>query len=176
MWGRRTAAGAVRALQQPEGNAMKRMLVAAAVVALVGIVGCNNGTPGGPGADKARKQEKESNAKKLRDKVSQPEDTFSLSVPTLGVKLKQGESKNVTIGITRGKNFDQDVTLKFEGLPKGVSADPASPAIKHGDKEAKVMFKAADDAALGDFNVTVIGHPTTGPDATSEFKLTVAKK
>lgn len=156
---------------------MKRLLLVAAAVALVGVVGCSNsGTPGGPGADKAKQQEKDSKSKRLSDKLGTAEDTFTLSVPTLAVKVKQGETKDVKIGIKRGKNFDQDVSLKLDGLPKGVTADPASPEIKSGDKEAQITFKAADDASLGNFDVKVIGHPGKGDDATNQFKLTVTKK
>jgi len=46
----------------------------------------------------------------------------------------------------------------------------------HGDKEVKVTVKVADDTALGEFTVKVTGHPTSGADATNEFKITVAKK
>lgn len=108
--------------------------------------------------------------------LTQADRTFSLDMPNLSTSLKQGEAKNISIGINRGKNFDQDVTLKFGDLPKGVSIDPASPAIKAGDKEAKITVKAADDAALGDFNIPVHGHPASGPDATNTFKITVNKK
>jgi len=156
---------------------MKRTFVTLAALALVGLVGCNGaGTTGGPGADKAKQQQKDSPVKRAEDSVGQAEDTFSLSVPTLSTSIKQGETKEVTIGIRRGKNFDQDVSLKLDALPKGVTAEPAAPAIKAGDSDAKVRLKAADDAALGDFTVKVIGHPTKGADATNEFKLTVAKK
>jgi len=103
---------------------MKSAFVSMAAVAMFVLVGCNSGTTGGPGADKAKAQEKESKTKKLQDKISQPEDTFSLDVPTLSTKLKQGESKVVTIGIKRGKNFDQNVKLKLDGVPTGVTADP----------------------------------------------------
>jgi hypothetical protein len=57
-----------------------------------------------------------------------------------------------------------------------VTLDPASPVIKHGDTEAKITLKAADDAAVGDFTLKVTGHPTKGADAANEFKLTVDKK
>ncbi len=80
------------------------------------------------------------------------------------------------IGIKRGKNFSEDVTLKFADGPKGVTLASASPVIMHGDTEAKVMLKATDDASLGDFTVKVTGHPAKGADATSEIKITVAKK
>ena len=103
-------------------------------------------------------------------------DPFTLSVPLKATTLMQGDTQAVLIGIKRDKNFAQDVTLRFADLPKGVTLDPASPVIKHGDTETKLMFKGADDAVLGDFTVKVTGHPTKGSDAASEFKLTVAKK
>jgi hypothetical protein len=105
-----------------------------------------------------------------------PKDTFTLSTPFLSPSLKQGEAKAVAIGIKRDKAFDQDVTLSFADLPAGVTVDPAGPAIKNGDADAKFTLKAADDAALGTFTAKVTGHPTAGADATREFKFTVAKK
>lgn len=103
-------------------------------------------------------------------------DTFTLSAPLLSTALKQGETKTVSIGMKRDKNFDQDVTLKFGDLPKGVSLEPAAPVIKHGDAEAQVTLTATDDAALGNFTIHVTGHPAKGADASQEFKLTVAKE
>ncbi len=151
---------------------MKKTLVA--VAALIAFVGCNSGTTGGPGAE--TEKDKKSRVERAEDMVRQAEDTFSLSVPTFATKLKQGESKAVTVGISRGKNFAEDVALKLDGLPKGVTVEPADAVIKHGDKEAKLTFKGADDAALGDITVKVIGHPEKGGDATNELKLTVQKK
>jgi len=153
---------------------MKTTLMAVAAAALIAFVGCNSGTPGGPGA--AKETEKKTRVERAEDMVRQAEDSFSLSVPTFATKIKQGESKAVTVGISRGKNFDEDVALKFDSVPKGVTVEPANAAIKHGDKEAKLTFKAAEDAALGDFTVKIIGHPEKGGDATNELKLTVQKK
>jgi uncharacterized membrane protein len=147
---------------------MKR-LYAAIVVAVgsVGMIGCGNGSPGGPGAS-------------VRDDkfhMSTPEDSFTLSTPgPLATNIKQGEAKVITIGIKRGKNFGQDVAIKLDGLPQGVTADPSSADMKAGQDEVKVTLKAADDAALGDFTIKVAGHPAKGGDATNEFKLTVSKK
>ena len=93
---------------------MKSTLVAVAASALIAFVGCNSGTPGGPGAEKEK--DKKSRVERVEDRVRQAEDTFSLSVPTFSTKIKQGESKAVTVGISRGKNFDEDVALKFDGL------------------------------------------------------------
>jgi hypothetical protein len=151
---------------------MKKISVAVAVMALVAFAGCNNGTTGGPGADK----DKKSKIERAKDILRQPEDTFNLSVPTFSTAVKQGESKEVTVGISRGKNFDEDIALTFDGLAKGVTAEPANAVIKRGDKDVKFTFKAADDAVLGDFTVKVTGHPEKGGDATNEIKCTVSPK
>jgi hypothetical protein len=103
-------------------------------------------------------------------------DSFTLSMPFWTTGLKQGETKAVSISITREKRFDQDVTLKFDGLPKGITVEPASAVIKNGETEAKFALKAVDEAALGSFSVVVTGHPTKGADASHEFKFTIAKK
>lgn len=150
---------------------MKRTFAGLVVVALVVFTGCNGaGTPGGPGAT-------DTNAKPPL--YGQADNTFELSVPSSlplrSTTLKQGETTKVLIGIKRGKNFDQDVTLSFEGLPSGVTVDPVSPVIKAGETEANLVLTTAGDASLGDFTVKVKGHPTKGSDAMSEFKVAVVK-
>jgi hypothetical protein len=148
------------------------MLLSAAALAMFGLLGCSSGTTGGPGADKQEKSKLE----KLGDAVRQPEGTFSLSLPLFSTKLKQGESKEVVIGIKRGKNFDEDVVLAFENLPKGVTIEPATPTIKHGDKNAKVTVKAKEDAATDDFTVKVQGKPSKGKESTADLKISISKK
>jgi hypothetical protein len=90
--------------------------------------------------------------------------------------IKQGEAKDFSITINREKEFDQDVTLKFNGLPKGVTVEPGDALNKNGQGEAKFVLKASNDASLGDFAINVTGHPTKGVDVSHEFKFTVAKK
>lgn len=103
-------------------------------------------------------------------------DSFTLSTPLWTTSLKQGETKAVSISINRDKQFDQDVTLTFDALPKGVTVEPARAVIKNGETEAKFALKATDEASLGDFDVRATGHPTKGADVTHDFKFTVAKK
>ncbi len=150
---------------------MKRSIAGLLAMALLALIGCSQGTPGGPGVTGSA-------AKKPL--YGQADDTFNLSVPSSvpsqSTTLKQGETKAVSISINRDKTFDEDVTLTFADMPKGVTLEPASPVIKHGDTEAKLTLTAADDAALGDVTIKVTGHPTKGADASNEFKLTVDKK
>ena len=146
---------------------MKISLDGSLLLAAFVLAGCNQGSPGGPGI---------TNPPQKQPVYGETDNTFKLSVPRMSTTLHQGETKEAAIGIARGKNFDGDVELTFAEGPAGVSLTSASPIIKHGDSEAKVTLKAAADASLGDFTIKVIGHPSTGADATSEFKVTVAKK
>jgi hypothetical protein len=144
---------------------MRNLCLALLVGGLVAFTGCNTGTPGGPGATNKDKT------------LGQKDNTFNIVMPTGGVTIKQGEEKPVEFDIKRGKDFDQDVTLKFDGLPTGVSADPKEPEIKHGEAKTKVTFKGAADATLGKHTVTVKGHPAkSGPDSEGKFDLTVTEK
>jgi hypothetical protein len=149
-----------------EVSTVKRLSIVLMSALLIAATGCGrSGTQGGPGAtDPTAKA----------PLIGQKDDTFNLTVSS--VSLKQGDSTQGMIGIKRGTNFEQDVTLAFTDLPKGVTIDPAGPAILSKGTEAKFTFKVGDDAALGDFTVKVVGHPAKGGDATNQFNLTIAKK
>jgi hypothetical protein len=146
---------------------MKTSFAGLAVMTLAALTGCSQGTPGGPGTT-------DTGGKKPA--YGQADDTFNLSVPLMSSSLQQGEQMEATVSIKRGKNFDEDVSLKFADVPEDVTLEPANPVIKHGDTDAKITFKAGDEAPLGDFKVKVSGHPTKGGDAQIEFKLTIAAK
>ena len=153
---------------------MKKQMFLLLVTGIVAAAGCNKGTPGGPGVFS-----NENNSGTVtttnRPTYGEADKTFSLKVPALSTSIKQGETDTVTIGVDRGDNFEEDVTLELTGLPQGLTADPARAQIPRSEKEVLIKFSAADDAALGDFTIDVVGHPTQGADATSQLKLTVTK-
>lgn len=103
-------------------------------------------------------------------------DTFALKMPFLSTTLKQNESTEFTVGISRDKTFDSDVQLQFGDLPDGVTLTSTESMIQRGEKEKQFTMSATEDAALGDFTVKVTGHPSTGKDAFGELKLSVAEK
>lgn len=138
-----------------------------AAMMLATFAGCTQGTPGGPGM---------TDEKGESPTYGQVDNTFNLSVPMTASSLQQGGQTEATVGIKRAKNFDEDVTLKFSEIPKGVTISPESPKVAHGESEANVTFEASDEAALGDFSVKVTGHPSQGSDANVDFKLTVVAK
>ena len=97
---------------------MKRTLACLLVVALVTLVGCPTArtVPGGPGA---------TNPSAKKPSFGEADNTFNLTASS--TSLKQGETKTVLIGIKRGKNFQEDVTVKFTDVPQGMTLDPDSP-------------------------------------------------
>ena len=131
--------------------------------------GCDRGTLGGPKAPTGGDN-------KAPVVTSPNEGTFSVDVPNLATKLSQGESKNVTIALRRGKNFDQEVKLSFENLPTGTTIEPSHPIVKSGETDAKITIHAGADAAVGDHDITVKGQPATGAAATNHFTVTVKQK
>jgi uncharacterized membrane protein len=152
---------------------VKHLRTIVLVAPLILGLGCNNSPPGGPGSSKPTANK--TMGEKTHDAVANPENTFTISLPSMETHLKQGEKKTVKISISRGKNFDQDVKLEMTGLPKGVTASPASPSIKSSDKEADVTFEASKDAELGDFTVHVTATPATGAATSADLKLGVKK-
>ncbi|MBC8001231.1 MAG: hypothetical protein H7X97_01470 [Opitutaceae bacterium] len=154
---------------------MKKSFVGLAGTALILICGCTQGVPGGPGAPPASPPATNQTANKPI--IGEAKETFTLSVPLLATSLKQGEAKVIDISINRGTNLDADVTLSFSELPTGLSVNPPSPGIMHGESKVSITLTAADDAALGDFVVKVTGHPSKGGvDAVNDLKLTVTEK
>jgi uncharacterized membrane protein len=162
---------------------MKKLLAGLSMLMFFAVAGCSEGTPGGPGVKSAPPAGQGANTGSATSErtvnkpiFGQADNTFKLDVPVMSTTIKQGETKQITIDIARGKAFDEDVTLKFSDLPKGVSVEPAAAMIKNGDKQVKVTIKAAADATLGDFKVKLAGQAAKGPAATNDVKIKIAKK
>lgn len=145
---------------------MKNFLSIGSLIVLAPLIGCNEGTSGGPGA---------TNPPSQTDRLGQEDGTFSLDTPMMATKLAQGESTKVLVEIDRGDNFSEDVSLEIGQMPPGVTLEAQTPRIARGEKEATFVLKAAKDAALGDFTVSVTGHPTKGADAVTELAFSISK-
>jgi uncharacterized membrane protein len=143
---------------------MKKLYAVMVVALLLGGIGCDSkSTPGGPGATNPN-----------GPALTTPENAFELDPPKTETNLKQGETKTITVSISRGKKFDQDVKLDFSGAPKGVKVTAASPEIKANIKDVQVTIEAAKDATLGEHTITVNGTPAKeGPKASKTFKIQV---
>jgi hypothetical protein len=160
---------------------MRKLLsVGLSVLMLAVAVGCSESSSDGPQAIAPTKREQPNEPVKVVAKkpiAGEADNTFSLSVPFESVTLAQGEEKSMLIGINRGEDFREEVTIKVSGLPQGVTLETAKPVIKQGDTEAALMLKAAPDAAVGDFTIKVTGQTaSSGADFSKEVKLTVAQQ
>ena len=161
---------------------MKTLVIGVCAFVMFAAVGCNEGTPEGSKATASTDKLAPPVTTVKKPVVEKPiageaDKTFSLSVPFESVALMQGEEKSVLIGINRGENFREEVAIEVSDLPTGVTLVTTDPSIAHGSMDATLKFKAASDAALGDFTVKLTGHTaSSGADFTKEFKMTVAEK
>lgn len=137
---------------------INRVLAASSLGFLSLISGCSQ-TPSAP--------------VKVTPIVDKLDETFSLSAPA--VRVMQGKSEAISVGIKRGKDFGQDVALKFDGLPSGISLEPNAPVLMNGREEIKISVKATESALPGEYTVHITGHPGKGADTTSDLKFSVVK-
>jgi hypothetical protein len=183
---------------------MKKLVAGLLVAAVATVSGCNTSPPGGPGASGSSSRVSTyppaethhpvaGNPPPTADTHHVPaaepprgpgapaiggSDTFRLTAPTgltAGVTLKQGEKKEVTIGISRGSTFKENVKLEVKNPPKGLTVTPEKPSIAAGDSQAKVMIEAAKDAPLGTHTVEITGVPDNGASATVDLTVKVEK-
>lgn len=100
-------------------------------------------------------------------------ESFKISVPYFKTKIKQGETRTVSISLKRGDYFRQDVKLGIEAAD-GISVEPAKILIKGSDSpDVQLMITASRNAALGEYRVYVTGTPTTGEATSTEFDVKV---
>jgi uncharacterized membrane protein len=124
---------------------------------LVALVGCNSSPPGGSGSGVPKKA------------------TFKIEAPTLSTTLKQGDTKEVKLTLDRGKDFHDDVDLKFDA-PTGLMVDPSTLTVKADDsKDVTVKVSAAKDAPLGDHIIKVTATPKAGTATSVDIKVKVDK-
>lgn len=118
----------------------------ASALALVLAVGCQQSTSTGPATPPAgtaaRPATNTSTVKKLTVTAAKDQS------------IEQGESDKVMVTINRD-NFDDPVTIKLNDLPVGVECTNNSVVIPAGSNSATLTLKAAEDAPVGEHNVTI---------------------
>jgi hypothetical protein len=146
---------------------MRKFHLITPALGLALVVGCESKSPpGGPNAPHAKSPS--------GPVVGTADNTFRLKVPATEMSIKQGETKEMSIGIDRGTGFSQDVELSFENLPPGITVTPASGKLPASENEPwKVMVSAAANAALGHQKITVVGKPATGSKTTTTVNVEV---
>jgi uncharacterized membrane protein len=137
---------------------MKKLLAGMLAFGLTFAIGCEHkSAPGGPGA--------------VDNKTQTRSITFKIIAPGK-TELKQGEEKEVRVKVDRGKDFKEDVTLKFE-TPKGIHVDREQITVRPGEDFAAVKVKADKDAPIGDNSVNVKATPQHGESTEMKFDVKV---
>jgi hypothetical protein len=126
------------------------------------LVGCSREGPrGGPGA----------NPGGTTDSAS----TFKVKVPEGTTGITQGENREVTVSVSRGSKFDQEVQVSFKA-PPGVEVTPMTATAKKGADDVKVTLHAKADAKVGKEDVVVVGTPHTGTPTSVNMTVEVKQK
>lgn len=129
---------------------MKRMISIAAVLAATALVGA---------CDSARVKDEQGRKLTLVAPASQ--------------SLKQGDTNKVMVAIAR-KGFEDNVAIRFEGLPPGVRVVEAEPTIPRDDNTATFTLEASGNAALvEDQAATVTASAPGGMSVSETFKVSV---
>jgi len=90
--------------------------------------------------------------------------------------IKAGDTTPITVKITRDK-FDDDVVIKFEDLPKGITVeDGAKQTISKGSSEKTYTLKAEKDAPGKEGQVVKVHASFGALKAEGSFKLDVKSK
>ena len=132
---------------------MKTAITIVLMLVLAAMYGCQSNSPRGGGMTK--------------------DVGFKVVVPTFSTDIKQGQTQNITVLLERGDYFKQDVKLQIK-TSTGISVDPTSVVIKASDKpDVQLKIAAAQNAALGEYRVSVTGIPKTGESTSTEFNVKV---
>jgi uncharacterized membrane protein len=92
-------------------------------------------------------------------------------------KVEQGTSKTFKIGISRGSDFKDDVTLKADSPDSKLTVTFDQNAFKGSEKkDIEATVKAADDAKIGESTIAITGTPQSGEPTTLNVKVDVTAK
>ena len=164
---------------------MKRLLAVCLCSALAVAFGCNeHKSTGGPGTSgtQSKGTSKDTTGTTTRgttdgmkDHTTDKDKTFTITAPSGTTSIKQGENKEISISVNRGKELKQDITMHLTSDDKGVVIDPDNTVVKASDNVGSVKFtlKANKDAAIGEHTVHVKATSESGPPAETEFKVKV---
>lgn len=132
---------------------MKKVLCGCVVAGLVAIAGCEQAT--GPAYKPAASK---NTSEKVGDVTAS--DKFSLTGSWTSTTLKQGKMKDISIKVSKGKDFKKDIKLTPEP-EKGLRIEPAIGMLKASDESGNVEFKVTADpeAPVGNLHIKVHSDP-----------------
>ena len=154
---------------------MRRLSAAALFGMVVAVAGCSQeSTPGGPGvSNQSSTTSSTSNTATMpanststtttanKPVITDKNNTFTLEVPKMTTSVKQGQKEDVTLSISRGSEFKENVKLEIHA-PQGITVTPAEPMIQAGQSKVTVTLRAAGNAPVEKTNIQVTAVPESG--------------
>lgn len=98
---------------------------------------------------------------------------LSLSIDPAAASLSRGGELTITATVTRTGEDRGPVSVSVTGLPAGVAATTRSSTTVGDVTTATLSIRAATDAAIGNYSLTVNAHANQATDAASLLVLTV---
>ncbi len=139
---------------------------AVGLVAMFLMTGCSEETPpGGPGAATVTED----------GDPAQPDQTFTLTMPTGATNIEQGSSQTVSIGVDRGEQFQEEVTVTFQP-PQGVTIEPEQLTLAAGQDEGEVTVKVDPTVQPGEMLIQVTGEGGSGPPSPGQLTIEVTER
>ena len=87
-----------------------------------------------------------------------PPADFSIGLSTSSITIAQGAaSSGISVTVTGQNGFSGSVQVSLNGLPSGVTSNPASPFQVAAGASTTVVFGAASNAATGSFTISAQG-------------------
>ena len=104
------------------------------------------------------------------------DDSFKLAGGTIPSAIKQGDTESVKVSVERGKNFHKSVRLEAKA-PDKIHVSLDRNLVKDGESpDVNLKVHPADEAAAGDYKVTVTGTTDNGSPTNLELTVKVIKK
>ncbi len=92
--------------------------------------------------------------------ISLAHENFSLALPSDRLSIIPGEQAKIDVLLRRQGEFKNEVALRIEGLPEGVTVQ--GDRIPAGKNQATLTFTAADDARPSDVRLRIVGEAVVG--------------
>jgi hypothetical protein len=148
-----------------------KKLASILLITAVAALGCGEESePGGPGATPTGGA---NGANGNGGQVQNEENTFTMTVPSGATNIEPGGSQAVTLEISRGDQFQEEVTLTFSA-PQGITVNPQEATIPANLEETEVTLTAEQTVQPGTHEIQVTATPASGQNpVTKPFKVEI---
>jgi len=151
---------------------MKKFFAFVVVMACcISLTGCPNTT-----SNQGKKDSAGTDASKNKGKEG-GDHSLEIKTNNDSITLKQGEQENIKVTVTRKPaSWDEEVHVKFENLPKGVTVAPEDGKIAKASNDGTFTLTATADAGEVSNHAATLKVSSGETTASHGIKISVKKK